>query len=145
VTEKRILVPFGPRGEDLISVHHALALAERLRARVFILQWSGNGDDRDIDSAWLDEALADLVASARLAGRHLSHLKVIGPPEEEVVGLIKDERIDYLVLREGRSGIERRLLQLEPDLTHRIIRVKERSTTPVKTSDPAPNRTDREL
>ncbi len=36
--QKKILVPVGSSGKDLKSVHYALALAERLRAQVYILQ-----------------------------------------------------------------------------------------------------------
>jgi hypothetical protein len=144
MTEKKILVPFGPRGEDLMSVHHALALAERLQARVFLLQWSAHADRRDTDSAWLDEALADVVSSARLAGRRLTHLQLTGSPEEEIIGLVRNQKIDYLVLSDGPSSLERSLLQRDPDLKPRIIRVKARITMTRRTSHPTPNRPDRE-
>lgn len=142
--EKKILVPFGPRREDLMSVHHALALAERLQARVFLLQWSGRPDGREMDSVWLEEALADVVSSARLAGRRLIHLQLTGSPEEEIIGLVRDQKIDYLVLNDGPSSLERSLLQLDPSLKPRIIRVKARIAMPRQTSQPTPNRADRE-
>ena len=78
MTQMKILVPCGPGGGDLKSVHHALALAERLQAHVLILQWREPPEDREPQSEWLGEALSDVIANARLAGLSLSHLTVTG-------------------------------------------------------------------
>ena len=138
MTRKKILVPFGPEIRDLMSVHYAMALAERLQARVFILQWGGAPNGSEPYPTWLEEALADLITSARLAGLRMSHVTVTGPLEQAAVNVVKDERIDLLVLGENQSRLERRLLQLAPHLTHSIIRVKEKDTVSLSEKEGGP-------
>ncbi|TFG36841.1 MAG: universal stress protein [Candidatus Aminicenantes bacterium] len=126
MTPKKILVPCGPGGGDLKSVHHALALAERLQAHVLILQWWDPPDGRAPQSEWLGEALTDVIANARLAGLSLSHLTVTGSPHDEIVNIVEEESIDLLVLSADQWQLEAALLQRHPRLLGSIIRVKEK-------------------
>ena len=128
MTQKKILVPIGPEIKDLKSVHYALALAERLQAKVFILQWAGGPGGSEAYPAWLEEALADLIASARLAGLSLSHLTVNGRQAEGAVNVVKDEGIHLVVLSKHQSRLGCGLLELAPHLEHAIIRVEEKDT-----------------
>ena len=61
--QKKILVPVGSSGKDLNSVHYAMALAERIRAQVFILQHGAVEATPHSITTWLDEALLDLITS----------------------------------------------------------------------------------
>ena len=127
MSQKKILVPFGPSAKDLKSVHYALALAERLKAQVYILQNApapGLGNSR---SVWAKEALLDLINSARLAGLTVSHLIANGGLEEEIIGLVKEEGIDVIVCGADDGICERCFLQIKPLFTGQIIQVKEKN------------------
>jgi nucleotide-binding universal stress UspA family protein len=128
MTTKKILVPCGPGGGDLKSVHHALALAERLQAHVVILEWRNSSDDSEPASSWLGDALNDVIANARMAGLNLSHLRVTGSPPDEIVTIIEDEEIDLLVLSADQSQLESMILRHHPRLLGGVIRVKEKET-----------------
>ena len=127
---KKIMVPLGPQIRDLKSVHYALAAAERLQAAVIILRFA---DSRSERPSWLEEALTDLMASARLAGLQVSIIEADGAPEREVVALADNERIDLLVFGEEQGLLERHVLELEPRLGHVIIQVREKDAMNLET------------
>ena len=95
----------------------------RLQAAVIILRFTDGRGDRPF---WLEEALTDLVASARLAGLALTIVEVDGTPEREVVDLVDQERIDLLVFSEDQRRLEREVLELAPRLGQLIIQVREK-------------------
>lgn len=128
--QKKIMVPLGPEIRDLKSVHYALAAAERLQAAVIILRLADGQHERP---AWLEEALSDLVASARLAGLQLTIIEADGAPDREVVALADNERIDLLVFGEEQGLLERDVLRLEPRLGHVIIQVREKDAMNLET------------
>jgi hypothetical protein len=130
--EKKIMVPLGPEIRDLKSVHYALAAAERLQAAVIILRF---GDGHELRPSWLEEALTDLVASARLAGLRLTIVEANGTPEREVVDIADQERIDLLVFSEDQQQLEHGVLELEPRLGHMIIQVREKDTMQLGTEE----------
>lgn len=117
------MVPLGPQINDLKSVHYALAAAERLQAAVIILRLADGHGERP---AWFEEALADLVASARLAGLKLTIIEARGSPEREVVALADTERVDLLVFGEAQDELEHGVLQLDPRLAQLIIQVRDK-------------------
>lgn len=120
---KKIMVPLGPEIRDLKSVHYALAAAERLQASVILILFT---DAHEARPPWLEEALNDLVASARLAGLQLSTVEADGIPERTVVDLADQERIDLLVFSEDQGDLERGVLELSPKLGHAIIQVSDK-------------------
>jgi nucleotide-binding universal stress UspA family protein len=122
--QKKILVPLGMTGTDLKSVHYALALAERIKAQVYILQ---SDDATGTDSSltfYMGEALSDLINSARQAGLNVSHHIAHKALKEEIVGLVKDEHIDLLVFGVEEKMDKRLLLQVKPLVSSQIIQVK---------------------
>ena len=121
--QKKIMVPLGPEIRHLKSVHYALAAAERLHAAVIILRLA---DGRKERPRWLEEALTDLVTSARLAGLSLTIVEVNGVPEREVAHVAHHERIDLLVFSDDQRRLERNVLELEPRLENVIIQVREK-------------------
>jgi hypothetical protein len=119
----KIMVPLGPEIRDLKSVHYALAAADRLQAAVILLRFADRLEQRRL---WVEEALADLVASARLAGLSLSVVEANGTPVREIVDLADSERIDLLVFSEDQRQLEREVLELAPRLGHIVIQVREK-------------------
>lgn len=134
MTRKKILVPFGPDGRDLKCVHHALALAGRMDAGVLIVQWGGQANLPEGRTGWVQEALAEVISDARLAGLPVTHMTVDAPTEDEMASLIEDEGVDLLVLDADRWQLESTLLRHSPRLSGNIIRVKEKEpmNTPVE-------------
>ena len=124
--QKKILVPVGSSGKDLNSVHYALALAERLRAQVYILQHDAVDASPNSIATWLDEALLDLINSARQAGLTVSHHIAHRELKEEIVGLVKDESIDVLVFGTDNGACEHLMLQIKDLVPSQIIQVREK-------------------
>ena len=124
--QKKILVPVGSSGKDLNSVHYALALAERLRAQVYILQHDAVDASPNSIATWLDEALLDLINSARQAGLTVSHHIAHRELKEEIVGLVKDESIDVLVFGADNGACEHLMLQIKDLVSSQIIHVREK-------------------
>ncbi len=118
----KILVPLGRRETNLKSVHYALALSKRLQARVCILQQAHDGDA----AGWLDEALLDLIHSARRAGmavtRHIARREL----KDEIVDVIRTEKIDLLILGTADGEPDPLMHQISPLITSQIIQVGEK-------------------
>lgn len=126
VSQKRILVPLRPQSKDLKGVYHAIALAERMKARVLILQIENQDDDHDnaIDD-WKEEVLLDLVNAASREGLAVSHHIVWGPWEKEILNVLKEKSIELVVLGEDRQ-MSRFLLQVKSKIPLQLIQVKEK-------------------
>lgn len=125
--QKKILVPLGPSGRNLKSVHYALSLAERLHSQVFILQQASSAKFENPIAFYLDEALSDLINSARQAGLTVSHHITQRELMEEIVGLVKEEGIDLLVFSPDEGVSERLLRRMKTSISPQIIRVKEKN------------------
>ncbi len=123
--EKNILVPLGPHNMGFRAVHHALALAKRIPARVFILQWgpSEGGEDQRASE---EDVLGDLITAARQAGLNISHHKARGPFERELLAFVHEEGIHVLVLEEGEEQWHRLLQQTRAALPTQVILVKQK-------------------
>jgi nucleotide-binding universal stress UspA family protein len=124
--QKKILVPVGSSGKDLSSVHYALALAERLQAQVYILRHDAVDVSPNSIASWLDEALLDLINSARQAGLTVSHHIAHRELKEEIVGLVRDETIDVLVFGSDKGACEHLMLQIKDLVPSQIIQVREK-------------------
>jgi Universal stress protein family len=124
--QKRILVPVGSSLKDLKGVYYALSLAERLATQIFILQQSENEGEGESHSVWLNEALMDLINSARTAGLSIAHHVAAGDVIGEIVSLVKSESINLLVLGVDDREYENFTLQLKPHIACQIVQVKEK-------------------
>lgn len=122
--QRKILVPLGSSGKDLKSVHHALALAERIEAQVYILQQDDALGCENTMTFYMGEALSDLINSARQAGLRISHH--IGHKEfkDEIIDLVRAEGIDLIVFRVAERVDKRLLVQIKPLVSSQIIEVK---------------------
>ena len=124
---KRILVPLGWAAKDLKSVHYALALAERLDAQVYVLQQASVKGYENQRSLWLDDALSELINTARQAGLNIEHYIASSEMKGEIIGMISAEDIDVLVFGEEDGICESLPLQLKPLFHKQIIHVKEKN------------------
>ena len=124
---KKILVPLGPFGKDLKSVHYALSLAERVQSHVYILQYVPPETGKTQFSVWLDEVLSDVINSARQAGLTVSHHVTHRELSAEIVDLVREEGIDLLIFGPDDGLGDRFLLQIKPLIPTQIIQVKEKN------------------
>ena len=124
--QKRMLVPFGASLKDLKGFHYALSLAERLATQIIIIQQLENEGDGEQHSIWLDEALKDLINSARSAGLRIAHHIAVGDVIGEIVSLVKSESINLLVLGVDDREYENFAVQLKPHIACQIVQVKEK-------------------
>ncbi len=128
MTQTAILALLGPGDRDLKSLHYALALGERMEARLVVLQWSEESAQCPPRNAERGDIPAKLITAARQAGRNISHLKEIDFPVRRLVRLVQDEAIELLVLSADEPRAEKLLLNREPPLPCRIIQVGARDT-----------------
>jgi hypothetical protein len=120
----KILVSLMASAKDLKSVHYAMSLAERLSAHLYILQQAAVPGLDNPHSTWMEEALLDLINSARQAGLMVSHHIILRHLEEEIVSLVREEGIDVLVFGDDDGAGERLVLQIKPLVPSQIIQVK---------------------
>lgn len=125
VKQEKILVPLGPRNRELKGVYHALALADRMKASVYILLLEPPAD-RDELSTWVEEALLDVINNARQAGLAVSYHIAKGPFEEEVLGFVKEEDIDLVVFGGDEAHTVPSLLRIKARVPIQIIQVNEK-------------------
>ena len=125
--QKKILVPLDASTKNLMSVHYALSLAERLKAQVYILQETVQGNAVPY-SVWLEETLVDLIGIARQAGLEVEHYIGDGELKEEIIGLINANEIDLVVFGENDESYKQLFNQFKTKITPKIIRVKEKET-----------------
>jgi hypothetical protein len=122
--QKKILVPLGNNDSDLKCIHYALSLAERLQAQVFVLQRKRTGKPGHATDIWRDEALSDLINSARRSGIFVSCHIAEGTLKQGMLDLAKEEHIHVLVFGEN-DGVDDTLLnRLKPLVTSQIIQVR---------------------
>ena len=126
MVRKKILVLVGLTGKDLKSVRYALALAERLQAKVFILQQTGNAADPNPLALWLGEVLPELINSAREAGLNVSHLIANRPLKDEIVALAREEGIDLVIIGDDDGRCGGLSHQIKPLVPSQIIQVSEK-------------------
>lgn len=124
--ERKILVLVDPKSGGLSALHHALALAERIRARVVILRVEPLGEKTPL-AGWVDDALFEIMTRAREAGVTISCNTLRDRSEEAVLGFVRDQGIDVLVVGEHERHWEKDLLHLRSGRPTQIIRVKEKN------------------
>jgi nucleotide-binding universal stress UspA family protein len=126
---KNILVPLNISSNDLNGVYHALALAERMHAKVIILTIDLNEKSADSEvEGWVQEALRDLVQSASQQGLPVSYHIAQEGFEKEITGLVVEENIDLLVFGAGDKLMADALQELRPKISAQLIKVKEKGT-----------------
>jgi len=128
-SQRNILVPFNISCNDLNGVYHALALAERMRAKLIILTIDLNEKSADSHSEnWAQEALHDLVQSASQQGLPVCYHIAQDGFEKEITGLIAEENIDLLVFGAGDKLMADAIQGLRPKIGAQLIKVREKGT-----------------
>jgi nucleotide-binding universal stress UspA family protein len=128
VSRKKILVPIDPETKDLKALYHALALAERIQAKVFILLARQPGNPHQLDS-WVEEVLVDVIHSACEEGLQVSYHIAEDGFEEEVLSLVESEHIDLIVVSAEKGPIKDILQRIILKMSTQIIQVKGKNNT----------------
>jgi K+-sensing histidine kinase KdpD len=123
--EKKILVLLHPESRELSALHHALALAERIKAQVIVLRVEPV-EQKTALAGWIDEAVLELLNRAREAGTSVSCNTLRDRSKEAVVGFVKEQEIDVLVVGEKERFWGNDLLQMKSRMPTQIIRVSEK-------------------
>jgi hypothetical protein len=128
VTRKKILVPIDPENKDLKALYHALSLAERIRAKVFILLFRQPGNPHQIDS-WVEEVLMDVIYGACEESLQVSYHIAEDGFEDEVISLVESEHIDLIVVSAEKGPIKDILQRIIPQMSTQIIQVRGKDDT----------------
>lgn len=124
--EKKILVVVDPESRELSPLHHALALAERIRAQVILLRIEPQ-EESTRSRNWIDDAILELLNHAREAGIAVSFNTLKSRSERAVLGFIREQETDVLVIGEKEVQWGKDLLQMKTGVPGQIIRVREKS------------------
>ena len=128
MTRKKILVPLDLENKDLKALYHALALAERIQAKVFILLSRQLGNPHQIDS-WVEEVLMDVIHGACEEGLQVSYHIAEDGFEEEVISLVESEHIDLIVVSAEKGPMKDILKRIIPQMSAQIIQVRGKDNT----------------
>ena len=128
MTRKKILVPLDLENKDLKALYHALALAERIQAKVFILLSRQLGNPHQIDS-WVEEVLMDVIHGACEEGLQVSYHIAEDGFEDEVISLVESEHIDLIVVSAEKGSIKDILQRIIPQMSAQIIQVRGKDNT----------------
>ncbi|PKN24030.1 MAG: hypothetical protein CVU64_23110 [Deltaproteobacteria bacterium HGW-Deltaproteobacteria-21] len=124
--EKKILVVLDSESRELSPLHHALALAERIRAQVILLRIDPP-EERTPFTNWIEGAVLELLNRARETGIAVSFNTLKSRSEEAVLGFIREQETDVLVVGEKESQWGKDLLQMKKGLPSQIVRVREKN------------------
>jgi hypothetical protein len=123
VTQKKILVPIDPEYKDLKALYHALSLAGRIQAKVFILLFRQLGKPHQIDN-WVEDVLMDVIHGACEEGLLVSYHIADDGFEDEVFRLVESEHIDLIVVSAEIGPIKDILQRIIPQMSTQIIQVR---------------------
>jgi deoxyribodipyrimidine photolyase len=126
MNQRKILVPIGAFATNLKSVYYAVALADRLRALIYIVQQVDTDQAENHQMTWFRETLRDLINNTRQTGIGVSHYMVRTNFKEEIVNLIRAEHIDLLVFSKDEETTERLVHQIRSLIPGQIIQVREK-------------------
>jgi nucleotide-binding universal stress UspA family protein len=125
MTRKRILVPIDSESKNLKALYHALALAERIQAKVFILL-SRHLENTRHTASWVEEVLLDIIHSACEEGLQVSYHIDENGFEDEIINLVESEDIDLIVVSADKGYMEDVLHRIIPRVSTQIIQVREK-------------------
>ena len=128
MTQKNILVPIDPENKDLKALYHALALAERIQAKIFVVLSRQSGAIGRIDD-WVEEVLMDIVHGACEEGLQVSSHIAEDGLENEVISLVESEHIDLIVVSAENGPLKNMLQRIVPQMSTQIIQVKGKEHT----------------
>jgi len=124
VQRERILVPLRAEDKDLNALYHALSLADRIRARVFVLYFKPSAFQGG--SRWWEETVEDVIKGACEEGLSVSYHIAQGSFEQELSTLVREEEIDLIVFaaEEDDSAMEQIMRRIGSRLKSQVIKVR---------------------
>ena len=122
---EKILIPLGHNKNGLKSLHYAMALAERLKASLYIVQDSRCTSLKGAGSPGFDDTLKEMINSARLAGFSVSH-HLATDLEADIVEMVEEEGIDVLVFSADDADCAGIVQRVRPRVPVQIIEVREK-------------------
>jgi nucleotide-binding universal stress UspA family protein len=123
MAQKRILVPIDSESKNLQALYHALALAERIQAKVFILL-SRHLENTQHITSWVEEVLMDIIHGACEEGLQVSYHIAENGFEDEIINLVESEDIDLIVVSADKDYMHAILQRIIPRVSTQIIQVR---------------------
>jgi len=123
VNTKNILVPFSRHSSDLKSLYHAFALAERIRAKIFVFFFKRENSSQEQITP-IEKACLEMVHCACEEGMSVSFHIANDRFEVELLNIIKTEHIDLIVMGAGDTEMESAIKSIKLGLSIQIIKVK---------------------
>ena len=123
VNTENILVPFGRHSSSLKSLYHAFALAERVKAKIFVLFFKKDSQFQDHPTP-IENACLEMIHSACEEEMAVSFHIATGEVEDELLKFIKTEYINLIVVVAGDTEMESTVKGIKPGVSIQIIKVK---------------------
>ncbi|WP_022664743.1 universal stress protein [Desulfospira joergensenii] len=124
---ENILVPVCRHSSDLKALYHSFALAERVRAKIFVLFFTEAGTAPD-QPAPIENACLRIVKNACEEGIPVSFHLAEGQLKTELSNFIAAEHIGLIVISPGDEPMESVLRSMKPKITAQVIKVEKRIT-----------------
>ncbi len=120
---ENILVPFDQHSKDLRSLYHAFSLAERIKAKVFVLFFK---QENDIVTPF-EKACMNMIQSACEEEMSVSFHIANDLFQNEILNIINTEHIDLIVISAGDSNMESSIKAVVPKLSVQVIKVEDKN------------------
>ena len=124
----KILVPFDSHSSDLKPLYHALALSERIRAKIFVLLFKNENCIQD-QTIPLEQACLEMVHSACAEGMSISFHIAGEVSGVELFNIIKTENINLIVIGAADIELESAIKGIKPGASVQIIKVEGKDNT----------------
>jgi len=126
MSQEKILVPLGPDSRDLKTVHHALALAERVQARVYLLFFRDASMKHGAPSL-VEDACKEVIQTAREDGLQVSYHISESNYEDELLSVIESKHIDLIVMNHTETGLEKAIRRIIPLISCQVVQVRDKN------------------
>ncbi len=126
MSHKNILIPFGKESKDLKALYHALSLARRIPARLFVLSLEEATDKKNRRNPVV-EACRDVVHNACESGLQISFHMASDSSESEFLEFLKSEYIDLIIISNTEISIEKMIRSIMSMISCQVVQVKEKN------------------
>lgn len=130
MSREKILVPVGVGHQDFDALYHALSVAERVQAKVYVFYIADPKASQSTDELVIRH-LKELVAKACQEGLAVSFHMAHGSAVHEAVELINDNQIDLIVFEsDGRHGLVNKTVEkIIAAVEIQVVRVNGKTTS----------------
>ena len=105
MSREKILVPLGPANHDFNALYHALSVAERIQAKVYVVYPEGRKTASNRPD-WMAGHLKELIGKACQQGLDVSCHISTGPLLAELIDIINEQQIDLIIFEsDGDNGL----------------------------------------